>query len=227
MNYAILLAAGSGTRMESHDLPKCFIEINSKQIFEYSLDTFLSMVEINHVVLVVPNCFDEAISLKLKDNKKVSVISGGNTRQESVFLALTYLNRKASDDDLVLIHDAARPLVNKRIILDNINTAKTTGACMTAIKAIDTVVESKDFVNVDNIPNRNGLFLEQTPATFKYKLIHDAHINARAFDRLDSSDDCILAMQDGHKVALVSGERNNFKITNEIDLALFKTIINN
>lgn len=226
MAIGILLAAGSGSRMESHNIPKGFIEVDGQPLFMYSLHTFLSVEEIQKIILVVPN---EKIELlkKTYKNDKVIIIEGGKTRQESVFLALTYLKPWVDDDEIIVIHDSARPLVSKKIIYDNIDTCKKHHACLTAIKAIDTIVHTNDCVCVDDIPIRSVTYQEQTPSSFKFDIIYNAHQNAIKYNILDASDDCQLVLNNQQKLYLVSGDRDNFKITNEIDLALFITILKN
>lgn len=224
MNYAILLAAGSGSRMELHDMPKAYIKVNDKPLFMYSLNTLLKLSIFDKIVLVVPKDYFE-MTKSMVSSKNVFVVVGGQTRQESVYRGLDCLKAYAKEDDIVLTHDSARPLVSAKIILENIEAAKKYGAALTVIKAIDTIVQTNDMITVDHIPMRNMMLQEQTPATFKFSTLYSAHDNAIKFNIIDSSDDCSLVLLDGHKVYLVSGDRNNFKITNEIDLALFKIIV--
>lgn len=226
MAIGILLAAGSGSRMESHNIPKAFIEVDGQPLFMYSLNTFLNIEEIQKIVLVVP-CEKLELLKKTYKNDNVIIIEGGKTRQESVFLALTYLKPWIDDDEIIIIHDTARPLISKKIIYDNIDACKKHHACLTAIKTIDTIVHTNDCVYVDDIPNRSITYQEQTPASFKFDIIYQAHQNALKYNIVDASDDCQLVLNNQHKLFLVSGDRDNFKITNEIDLALFITILKN
>ena len=225
MNFVILLAAGSGLRMEGHTQSKCFIDVKNKPIYQYSLETFLTCDEINKVILVVPAPLLELLKEEHANDDKVIVVSGGSTRQESVYHALDYLRKFALEEDLVLIHDAARPLISLNIIKDNIKTASLHDACVTVIPAIDTVLLSQSKDKIDDIPNRKDLFYEQTPATFRYSLILSAHEKALEYQMFDASDDCRLLRNLGNDIYFVNGERNNFKITNEIDLSLFEYLL--
>ena len=152
-------------------------------------------------------------------NKVKAVVAGGATRQQSVFAGLQTLEKlNASNEDVVLIHDGARPYVSKEIILNNIKTAKENDAAITVIKSTDSVLMSKQGKVVDSYLNREEIYNCQTPQSFKYGLILEAHKLAKEEGILDASDDACLVIRMNKKVSIVLGDVNNKKITYKEDL---------
>lgn len=227
MAIGVILAAGLGQRMEKHNIPKAFIEVGNQPLFMYSLRQFNDNECITKIILVAnKNFYDYCLHLTNHLNK-VDVIIGGKTRQESVYLALKHLkNNNVCDDEVVLIHDSARPLINQKIINENIHACQKFGACLTAISCIDTILQ-KENEFLGNVLNRSILLNEQTPASFKFHIIYDCHKKAIENNIIDASDDVQLVHNCGYEIFIVEGNRNNFKITNEIDLALFILLLGN
>lgn len=222
MNIAIILSAGIGSRMKNA-LPKQFIEINNKPLFILTLEKFLSCNLIDKIYLVINKDYKQNY-LNMLDNfhyqNKVSLIEGGNSRQESVFNALNKIN--ANEQDIVLIHDGARPLVSQRIIKENILLCqKTKKPISTVIKFVDTIID-KEY----NLLDKNSLLAVQTPQTFPYELIKKLHLQAQSEKLQNVSDDAQLAKKYGYKVDYVLGSRINIKITEQEDLALVKLLEN-
>lgn len=227
MAIGIILAAGIGQRMESHSIPKAYIEVGNQPLFMYSLNQFNKNTNIDRIILVVNKNYYEYALNYVKPITKVEVIIGGKTRQESVFLALNYLkNNNVNDEEIVLIHDSARPLVSQKIIDENILSCLKFDACLTSIKCIDTILTRKEDI-LDQVLNRQALLNEQTPAAFKFHIIYDCHKKAIKDNIFDASDDVQLVKKCGYNIHIVEGSRYNFKITNELDLALFKYLLDN
>ena len=134
-------------------------------------------------------------------------------------------NIASSNDDVILIHDAARPLISQRIISDNIAVCKEYGAVDTVIKASDTIVRSKDEQSISDIPLRKELYQGQTPQTFKLSIILDAHEHAIKNNLPDVTDDAKLVLSLGKEVRLVEGSKQNFKITTFDDLMMLKALL--
>lgn len=219
MNVALIVAGGIGKRM-GLDIPKQFVLVNGKPLLIYTIEAFAKHRDIDDIVLVVPKDYkDEVIGYISKYSlpKVSSVVIGGETRQQSVKNGLDEIKRKGiQDDDIVLIHDAARPLLSEDIITENVRLARSYGAVMTALPSVDTVVRGNE--SVGEFLNRNEIYLEQTPASFMFKVIYEAHEKAKGND---ASDDCLLVKQNGKEIQIVRGNRNNFKITTKEDLELF------
>ncbi len=227
MNIALIVAAGSGKRMKGLDKPKQFTLVNGKPLLIFTLEAFDRNENVDSIVIVAnTKYFSEIMEMcnKYKIKKIMYIVPGGKTRQDSVYNGL--LGCGATANDIVLIHDAARPLISQKIINDNIEACKKYKAVETAIKVSDTIVKSADARTIKGLENREELLQVQTPQTFKYSLILKAHQNARKRMTTPSTDDATLAFQEGKKVHVVPGDKLNFKITTNDDLELFEAIVN-
>ena len=227
MNIALILAAGSGTRM-GLETPKQFVLVKDKPLLYYSVKMFESYPELDAIVLVTNKeniSLVEEIVKEFNFKKVKAIVEGGETRQDSVYNGLNKIKEFASEDDVVLIHDAARPLVNHRIIFDNIKACNEFGAVDTAIQASDTIVKSSDGSGVDELPLRRELYQAQTPQTFKLGLILEAHEYARNHHIPDVTDDVKLVLSLGKEVHLVEGSKLNFKVTTPEDLDLLEGLL--
>lgn len=228
MNIALILAAGNGTRMGNNTIPKQFLEIYNKPIVVHTIEQFEMHFDIDEIVVVTKKEYIDKIKIWIRqyDLSKVHhVIEGGDSRQISVYNGLKCIEKFANKDDIVLIHDSARPLVNHRIITDNINGAKTYGAVDTVIPSSDTIIHSKDGVVIDDVPLRKELFLGQTPQSFKVDLIIAAHEYANKNNITEASDDCQLIRRNSGTIHLIQGDRLNFKITTFDDLMMLKALL--
>lgn len=215
---------GQGERFNS-PLPKQFHPIGGKPIFIHTLETFIKMNVFTKIILPCPAPWKETVfSLisSLQGKEYIQVISGGSCRQESSYLSL--LSCKA-DTDYVVIHDAVRPFVSKKILQDNIEQAILHGAVDTCIPSADTLVHSLEGDWIHNIPIRKEFLRGQTPQSFSYKLIIEAHKRALREGQENSSDDCSLVKSLGHPIKIVMGSEHNIKITSELDLFLAERLL--
>ena len=218
MNIALILAGGTGSRIGAR-CPKQFLKIGGREIILRTIDAFERHPQINHIGIV---CASEWIShlSRLTDKeafqKLLPLTEGGGNRTESSYKGLHMLEERFSSDDIVLIHDAARPFVTEKIISENIACAKRHGACVTAIPAQDTVYESCDGKFAGDIPDRRRLFVAQTPQSFRLSVIRDAYQRLpSAAVPTDDGGVCLLA---GIPVAFAKGDPRNIKITSPADL---------
>ena len=224
MNIAIVLAGGTGSRM-SLDMPKQFAVVKGKPIMAYTLSVFQNSPLVDSIYLASHKEYfkqSKQIINEYKLNKVKTVIEGGQTRQESVFNALRQINAK--DDDIILIHDCARPLVDEQIIKDNIEQCQLRDAVETAVKAVDTTIEVSE-EQFENSLNRDKLYQVQTPQTFKYRLIKEAHENAIKNELDNITDDAQLVAKLGHKVFIVNGKKTNLKVTTNEDLKILEALL--
>ena len=169
MIFAIVLAAGSGSRMGSA-LPKQYINIYRRPVAYYSLKTFYECKSVDKIIFVTgQDYFDYGLEISQKYfHSDILVCTGGAHRNDSLMNALEFIEEKFSidEDTIVLTHDAARPFVTEQMILDNIEAMKEADACDTCIPAVDTVIEATDgFASA--MPDRQQVYYCQTPQTFR------------------------------------------------------------
>jgi 2-C-methyl-D-erythritol 4-phosphate cytidylyltransferase len=229
MNIALILAAGSGTRMGNTEKPKQFLLLYGKPLMIHTIEAFENHNNIDAIVVCTNKEYIDQVKVWCKQYdlcKVKAVVAGGETRQQSVFNGLNEVKGLIkSEDDVVLIHDAARPLISYKIIDDNIEGCEKFGAVDTVVKASDTIVQSADSTTITNIPNRNELYQGQTPQSFKFSLIYNAHLKAMNGEIKNVTDDAKLVIESGHPVHLVNGSAQNFKITTFDDLMLLKALL--
>lgn len=219
-NVAIVLGAGSGTRMKI-DKSKLLLEIAGKTVIERSVEAFLNIDGIDRVIVTARD-FDIEQFSKLINDERVSFVVGGSTRQESVKNAVMSVD----EADLVIIHDGARPLILKEDIEKTIESAKQFGASAVGVPVKDTIKVIDDNSVVISTPDRSKLFAVQTPQIFSFELYKNALKKAEQ-DNMDFTDDCQLIEYIGGKVKMVQGSYDNIKITTPDDIALAENILRN
>lgn len=218
-NIAIIPAAGTGSRMQA-GVNKQYLLLAGRPILAHTLALFAAHPRIDRICIVVPAdeidyCRAEIVTLYGRD-KVSAIIAGGPTRQDSVANGLLGCN--ATVDDLVLIHDGARPLL-RAIDLDAlIAAAAQSGAATLGVPVKDTIKEVQDGVIIAT-PERSALWQVQTPQAFRYGLLLVAHSQARA-DGFTGTDDAMLVERLPHPVTMVAGSYRNIKITTPEDLVI-------
>ena len=217
MIVAILLMAGSGTRFGSQ-IPKQFHHLSGKKIYQHTLDKFLNTQLFSRIILVCAPEYIKQVQKETSFNDQIDVVIGGQSRQES---SLKGLLACPSHTEIVVIHDAVRPFVSEEILQKNIFLARLHKAVDTCIPSSDTLVHTIDLKQVHAIPFRSQYLRGQTPQSFSYSLILEAHLNAT---KKNSSDDCSLVLAHKHRVFLTEGSEYNIKITTELDLFLAEQI---
>jgi len=201
--------AGEGLRFED-PIPKQFHLLHGKKVYLWTLQVFLDSNLFEEIILATSP--DKCEEVKQEVGDLARVIPGGKTRQESSLLAL---NACGPDTEIVVIHDSVRPFVTKEILKQNIDSARKFKAVDTCIPMTDTLVHAPDHEKIQTIPPRTEYYQGQTPQSFSYPLILDAHEKAKI---RDATDDCQLVLDQGKPVHLVRGAKENFKITSQFDL---------
>ncbi len=214
---AILLMAGIGSRLGS-PTPKQFHHLGSKKIYLHTLETFLSSELFHQIILVSHADWIDEVQKEIPLDPKLSVIAGGPTRQSSSLLGLQACLKATQ---YVMIHDAVRPFVSQEILERNMTAVLEHHAVDTCIPSADTMVHSANGQLITSIPDRKEYQRGQTPQTFDYQLICEAHRKSKA---ISSTDDCSLVLELGHPVAIVTGSEENIKITTELDIQLAHAI---
>lgn len=218
--YVVIVAGGSGSRMNS-DTPKQFMILNDKPVLYYCINTFLKTFDDCKIILVLAEEHigkGQEIVDAFFDYKRIKITKGGRTRFHSVQNGLAQIE---NEDCIIFVHDAARPMLSPELIHRCYHTVVEFG---TAIP----VVNCKDSVRIINEEgnealDRNNLKLVQTPQVFHGKILLPAFFNIDFKDKF--TDEASVVEAFGLKVALVEGEENNIKITNQIDLVVAEKML--
>ena len=219
-NVAIILGAGNGTRMKS-EKSKLLLEIGSKTVIERSVEAFLSVSDIDEIIVVARER-DVEIYSELLTDERISFVIGGATRQQSVKNAVETVD----DAHLIIIHDGARPLIKCEDIEKTIRAAEEFSAAAVGVFVKDTIkiVDKQGFV--ESTPERSTLFAVQTPQIFDFVLYKNAMQKADE-QGLDFTDDCQLVELCGRRLKMVEGSYSNIKITTPDDIALAENLLKN
>lgn len=226
MNFGIILASGNGKRMNNHT-PKQFLEVHEKPLIYYSIQAFENAKSIDEIIIVTQKKFFKKmyeIIDEFKFEKVHMLVEGGKTRQESSFNVLGALKGFAVNKDLVIIHDAARPLISASLIEEMIVTSKRHPAITLVGNVIDTIATNNNH-HYGTLVDRSSLVAIQTPQAFKYGLILKAHKLAVKNNVQNASDDAQLVTMSGKKVYLLKNNDLNFKITTPMDLKLLECLL--
>jgi 2-C-methyl-D-erythritol 4-phosphate cytidylyltransferase len=220
--FVILPAAGLGTRMAGPQ-PKQFLALDGVPILIHSLRAFASVQRVTAIYVAVRTTEIERVEAQIAEygfTSKVRVVAGGDTRQESVSHALAAL--PAQPDDIVLVHDAVRPLIDAATIDRTIDAVAQSGAAIVGMPAVDTIKQVERTAHgaliTSTIP-REYVVLAQTPQGFRYSLLQRAFAEANA-DGFVGTDEASLVERAGIPVAVVHGSQVNLKITQPGDLEL-------
>lgn len=220
VDVAIIVAAGSGSRMKSSK-NKLLLPLGGKTVIERTVKTFEDIPQIGEIIVV---CREEELERmsSILPGDKITFVIGGKTRQESVKNAVETID--PDECETVIIHDGARPLVTKEEILETLEEAKRTGAAATGVFVKDTIkVINEDYVITDT-PDRTKLVAIHTPQIFNLKLYLKAMEKA-AMQKKDFTDDCKLLENIGVPVSVVIGEYGNIKITTPEDIPMAQAIL--
>jgi len=223
----IILAGGVGSRLKSA-VPKQFIEIDGCPIIVHTIKNFQENPNIDHIIVV---CLDnwiehtKSIVKKYKLDKVTDVVPGGATGHISTKNGVYFLKNRLSEQDYVIIHDAARPIVSQEVINDLIETAKKNGNACSAVSCYETVVLTENRLSGKEQIDRNRVIRVQTPQCYKYGLIKSLYEKAEADKREDFVYANILAMEYGVEIFFSKGTNNNIKITTKEDIALFRALL--
>jgi 2-C-methyl-D-erythritol 4-phosphate cytidylyltransferase len=224
--FVILPAAGIGTRMASTTggSPKQFLALKGLPILIHSLQAFLSEPSVTAIYVSVRESEQARVAELIAEHKlsgKVHVVTGGDTRQESVANALAALP-STSEDDIVLVHDAVRPLIDTATIGRTIAAIEKHGAAIVATPAIDTIKQverTADGALVTATIPRELIVHAQTPQGARVPLLRKAFADAAA-DEFVGTDESSLLERAGISVFVVSGSSRNFKVTQPGDLEI-------
>lgn len=229
MNIAIILSGGVGSRM-GLNLPKQYVIVNDKPVINYSLKTFLDNEMTDAIVIGVADEWKDFVQehlAKLNPAKPVYFAKSGETRQYSIYNALRVVKENSyGDNDIVLIHDAARPLVSHELINRCYVGCKTTDGIMPVIPIKDTIYLSEDGKHIQSLLNRSHLWCGQAPEAFRFGKYLKIHNEMSREELLKINGSTEIAFKSGFDCQMIEGDPMNFKITTPEDLSNFEAIIN-
>lgn len=226
MITALIFAGGTGKRMNSRSKPKQFLEMHGKPIIIYTIEHFEYHDEIDNIVVVCIAEWIEELKGFIKRyglTKVVKIVPGGETGHDSIYNGLVAIKEFAEDNDIVLIHDGVRPLINEELISQNIQMVKKYGNAITAEAARESVVRSIDGESICEVPPRPQMFTAKAPQSFYFGEILKLYEQARkeGLKTIDSSHLCSLYNVPMH---MVQSTRNNIKITEPADYYMFRAL---
>jgi 2-C-methyl-D-erythritol 4-phosphate cytidylyltransferase len=221
---AIIVAAGQGTRMRT-EARKQYMMLRNRPVLAHTLLTFEECNAVEEIFLVIPGgddpfCKKEIIE-PLRPSKPIHLVSGGATRQESVYNGLKAMDGRFG---LVVIHDGARPLVKIEQITECIRVAKEYGGCILAVPASDTIKTIDEHDCVVSTMKRHMIRMAQTPQAFHYDLILEAHVASQK-EAYVGTDDAELVERHGKVVKVIPGDPCNIKITTPEDLRFAEALL--
>ena len=214
----VIVGAGTSTRMDGVD--KIFAGLAGRPVLAHSVAAFELSPAVDHIVLVLSRDSvpaGETLARREKWQKISRIVAGGARRQDSVKAGLEGI----SGCGWVIVHDAARPLLNPEMIEHGLSAAAESGAAVAVVPVSDTIKESPDGVFVASTPARDTLWAAQTPQVFRFDILREAYRR----DAVDATDDAALVEACGYRVRLFPGSYQNLKITNPIDLILAERLI--
>lgn len=229
MATALIFAGGTGSRMNSKSKPKQFLNLFGKPVIIHTLEHFEYSEEIDSIAVVCRESWIGYLKEQLKHHyfEKVRwVVSGGETGQQSIYngLKAIYESCDNPEETIVLIHDGVRPLINDKLISDNIEAVKQFGSAITVTKVVETVIHTNDNNEIVDIPSRKYAKIAKAPQSFYLSDIMAAHEKAIADNLFHMIDSASLMMHYGHKLHTVDGPVENIKITTPSDYYIFRAI---
>lgn len=226
-NIALIIAGGSGKRMHQN-IPKQFLTVNERPVIVYTLEAFQNHPEIDEIAVVCIEGWEsvlQAYANQFNISKLRTIVLGGKNGQDSIRNGIYSLRDKCNLDDIVLIHDAIRPMVSAEIISDCIRVTKKKGNAITVIPCAEAMMETMDGVESVGSYPRDRLKRTQTPQGFYLGDICDLHEKALKAGITNSVASCTLMIEMGKQVFFSTGSEKNIKLTTVEDIDIFKALL--
>ena len=215
--------------MKGSQVPKQFLEVKNKPILVYTLEKFQNNKDIDKIFIsCVEDWIDYAKELVLKYQltKVISIVKGGTTGQLSIYNGLKEAEKyMESNEDIVLIHDGVRPMITDSLISENVSVTKEHGSCITCTNVIETIVKGGEEGKIENVFERDALYVAKAPQSFLLKEILKAQEKEVSKGNINAIDSCTLMSKYGYPLYRIQGEQDNLKITTPIDYVMFKALI--
>ena len=232
MNYAIILAGGTGQRMRQSGMPKQFLDVYGKPIIVYTLETFQACEDVDEIIIPCNSDWLDHMQGLVKKyhlSKVKHVICGGADRMGSVWAGIREIEDTIMEDDVVVIHDGVRPLVEDAVIRENVKVAQTKGNAMTVRANIETVVVTENDVAVwEDFKDRNLTYTLTAPQSFRANELIQTLEEAQKMETENAIpllDVSMAYARLGKQVHLVVEKGNNLKITTPEDYYYLKAYL--
>lgn len=229
MNLAVIIAGGSGHRM-GQDIPKQFINVHDKPVLIYTLEGFQKHPQIDAIEVLCINGWHDVLWAYAKQfniTKLKWVISGGTTGQESIRNGIYNLEDKCLADDIVIIHDGIRPLVDDTVLSDVIIKCQKYGNAVTSLPYNEQIFVVDDDLSTTKYIPRETLRRVSTPQAYKFELIDQGYHEAfeKEIGIYGSSYANTMIVELGHRLYFAAGSDKNIKLTTKDDLEMFKAYL--
>lgn len=227
-NIALIIAGGVGARM-NQDIPKQFINVYDKPVIVYTMEAFQKHPEIDAIEIVCLDGWHDVLRAYAKQfgiAKLENVVSGGKNGQDSIRNGLYDIAQRHTDeDDIVLIHDAIRPMISEEIISENIRVCREYGNAITVVPCTAAMLKTYDALSTTEQVPRDNLKITQTPQAFFVKDIVAAHKEALSKGITNSVASCTMYIELGKKLYMSAGSEKNLKLTTAEDIEIFKALL--
>lgn len=229
INIGVIFAGGVGSRMRSKEIPKQFLKVHDKPIIIHTLEHFEQNRDISDVVIAcvaewIP--YLEKLIYKYRIEKVRKIVSGGKSGQLSIYNGLCAAKEVAGDNDaVVLIHDGVRPLINSKLLSENIDCVRKNGSAITAGIVKETIVVVDKNGCIEQVPSRVQSRVAKAPQSFWLKDILSTHEKALGENKTDFIDSCTLMKNYGYTLFMVDGPYENIKITTPDDFYTMRAIL--
>ncbi len=228
MNIALIIAGGRGMRM-GQEIPKQFLTVNDKPVIAYTMEAFEKHPDIDAIAVVCVEGWESilaAYARQYKITKLKHIIPGGTNGQGSIRNGIFELEKHYQPTDIVLVHDAIRPMVSQAIISGCIATAMERGSAIVTIPCQEAMLETEDQVSTTAQYPRDKLKRTQTPQGFPIGRLADAHRKALEKGITNSIASCTLMVELGETIYFCAGSEMNIKLTTPDDMVIFKALLN-
>lgn len=227
-NIALIIAGGVGARM-GQEIPKQFINVHDKPVIVYTMEAFQKHPEIDAIEVVCLDGWHDVLKAYAKQfgiAKLENIVSGGKNGQDSIRNGLMDIyGRYHNDDDIVLVHDAIRPMLLPEIISDNIRVCREYGNAITVVPCTAAMLKTYDSLSTEEQVARDNLKITQTPQAFFIKDIVGAHEEALKKGITNSVASCTMYIELGRKLYMSKGSEKNLKLTTTEDIEIFKALL--
>ena len=227
MNIALIIAGGRGVRMQQ-EVPKQFLTVNEKPVIVYTMEAFQRHADIDAIAVVCISGWERILSAYAREygiTKLRHIIPGGDCGQASIRNGVFELEKHYGGEDLVLVHDAIRPMVSAEIISDCIATATQYGSAIAVIPCQEAMLVTQDQLSTCESFPRANLRRTQTPQGFPIGILADAHREALEKGITNSIASCTLMVELGRTIHFSHGSEKNLKLTTPDDIDIFRALL--